>query len=231
MTEYNIYCDESCHLQHEKYDDHNRYMVIGGVYCPLHLKNDIFTRIKNIKHKHGIKNAEMKWVKVSKNKLSAYLELMDLFFDIHELNFRAVIIDKEQLNHTAFGQSHDTFYHKMYYTMLNYIVDNQDTYNIYLDIKDTKGSRKVSKLQDILRHHNNIKQCQQIRSHEVVLMELADILIGAISYINRYGKNGQSDAKITLTDYIINTSKQNLTSKSPHYEKKINVLLWQGQNA
>jgi len=30
MVEYNVYCDESCHLEH----DNSNVMVIGAVYCP-----------------------------------------------------------------------------------------------------------------------------------------------------------------------------------------------------
>lgn len=33
--EYNIYCDESCHLQH----DHNDIMVLGGILCKKTLCN------------------------------------------------------------------------------------------------------------------------------------------------------------------------------------------------
>ena len=35
---YNIYCDESCHLEH----DGEKVMLIGGVWCPSNKKDEIF---------------------------------------------------------------------------------------------------------------------------------------------------------------------------------------------
>ena len=46
---YNIYCDESCHLEH----DNESAMTIGGVWCPQNKKDEIFHRIREIKEEHG----------------------------------------------------------------------------------------------------------------------------------------------------------------------------------
>lgn len=47
---YNIYCDESCHLEH----DNEKAMVIGGVWCPRNKKDEIFRRIREIKAEHNL---------------------------------------------------------------------------------------------------------------------------------------------------------------------------------
>ena len=53
---YNIYCDESCHLEH----DGESAMTIGGIWCPQSKKNEIFHRIREIKEEHGLnKNFEI----------------------------------------------------------------------------------------------------------------------------------------------------------------------------
>ena len=44
MIEYNFYCDESCHLEH----DNSNVMVLGGVWCPKEKRREINERIKNI---------------------------------------------------------------------------------------------------------------------------------------------------------------------------------------
>ena len=65
MIEYNVYCDESCHLPHDNSD----LMVIGGISCPKEKVDYINKAIRDIK-KHGVfKFAEIKWTKVSKSKV------------------------------------------------------------------------------------------------------------------------------------------------------------------
>ena len=44
---YNIYCDESCHLEH----DNQNYMVLGGIICEKSEKKKIKREILNIKKK------------------------------------------------------------------------------------------------------------------------------------------------------------------------------------
>lgn len=41
---YNVYCDESCHLE----NDHQPAMVLGAVWCPLEKARDIAIRIREI---------------------------------------------------------------------------------------------------------------------------------------------------------------------------------------
>ena len=45
MVEYNIYCDESCHLPHDNSD----LMVIGGISCPKDKTDYINKAIREIK--------------------------------------------------------------------------------------------------------------------------------------------------------------------------------------
>src|SRR5687768_13665623 len=102
---FNIYCDESCHLE----NDHEGVMVLGSVWCPLFKVREISKRISEIKRKHALSSHfEMKWVKVSPSKEQLFLDVLDYFFDNDDLHFRAVIIpDKSKLSHDKFSQSHD----------------------------------------------------------------------------------------------------------------------------
>lgn len=38
----NIYCDESCHLEHDK----QKVMAIGGIACPNYAKFNVYKDIK-----------------------------------------------------------------------------------------------------------------------------------------------------------------------------------------
>ena len=132
-----IYCDESCHLE----NDGMKAMVLGALWCPADQRKLLSCKIKVLKAEHGFPaHFEIKWVKVSPGKLPFYQALVDLFFDEAMLNFRAVVMpDKQFLDHGRFAQNHDTFYYKLWYTLLNRLIDPERRYRVFLDMKDTQG--------------------------------------------------------------------------------------------
>lgn len=231
---YNIYCDESCHLE----NDHQKIMVLGAIKCEKSYKKQAVNDIRNIKEKYNMnKFCEVKWTKVSPDKFDMYLELVNYFFSNPNLSFRAVVVDKTKLKHELFNQTHDSFYYKVYYQLLcRIIVPNNENY-IYLDIKDTKGARKVRKLGEVLANGlydfnmECIKNVQNINSKESELLQLADILIGAISYLNRNEneKENYSQSKMNLIETIINSSGYNLRKSTFLSEEKFNLFFMELQ--
>lgn len=227
--DYNIYCDESCHLEH----DGQRYMILGGILCEKQNRKLIKKDILEIKRKNGVKeSAEIKWNKVSPSKLNYFKELVDYFFYNDMLRFRAIIIDKKQLQHEKFRQTHDEWYYKMYYQLLQNLAEPKANNYIYLDIKDTKSARKVEGVRNYLnlkmRYFDDepIKHIQSINSEESSIMQLADLLIGAIGYKNRkiYEESLASIAKTELMNYIIEKSGYSLNKSTFLSEKKFNLF-------
>ena len=225
---YNIYCDESCHLE----NDCQKAMVIGGVWCSAEKTKAIAKRLKEIKRQHGLSSDfEIKWTKVSPAKLDFYLHVTDYFFDDDDLHSRFIVIpDKSVLDHKKFMQSHNQWYYKMYFDMLKTILSPSESYRIYIDIKDTKGGCKVRKLQDVLSNslydfnRKVIEWIQLVRSHDVELMQLADFLIGSVSYINR--GLSSSEAKQTIVQRIRERSGYSLTRSTLYRENKFNIFIW-----
>ena len=226
---YNVYCDESCHLE----NDGQAAMVLGAVWCPLDVVADSNERLRKIKETHGLaRDMEIKWTKVSPGKVDAYLAWVNYFFDVAELHFRALIVpDKSKLNHAAVpGQDHDLFYYKMYFDMLKVILDPHAQYRVYLDIKDTHGVRKQQKLREVLCNNQYdfsrtiIDRVQQVRSHEVELLQLADLLIGAVSYVSR--SLASSPAKQQVVDLVKERSGYSLTCTTLLRETKFNLFRW-----
>lgn len=225
---YNVYCDESCHLEH----DHQQAMVLGAVWCPLEKAREISVRLREIKVSHGLKpEFELKWTKVSLSKVRYYLDVMDYFFDDDDLYFRALIVpDKTKLCHQAFGQSHDDWYYKMYFDMLKVLFNPHAQYRIYLDIKDTRSAGKVAKLHDVLCNNfydfsrTIIERVQNVRSHEIEMLQVADLLIGAVSYVNR-GLSG-NDGKEALVARMRERSRYCLTKTTLLREDKVNLFRW-----
>ncbi|MBF0464952.1 MAG: DUF3800 domain-containing protein [Nitrospirae bacterium] len=230
---YNIYCDESCHLEH----DQQKAMVLGAIWCKRDKASEISVRIREKKIEHGIsKDFEIKWTKVSPAKKAFYLGLVDYFFDDNDLHFRALIVpDKSKLDHLKHGQTHDEWYYKMYFDMLKVIISPEHTYRIYLDIKDTRGGKRVKKLHEVLSNNRYdfsktiIDFIQLVRSHEVEVLQLTDLLTGAISYLNR-GLSGNS-AKEAIIQRIKERSHYCLTKTTLLLENKVNLFRWNASEA
>jgi len=226
---FNIYCDESCHLE----NDRQKVMALGAVWCPLEKSREIAVRLRELKRKHGMSASfEVKWTKVSPAGKDFYLDLIDYFFDDDDLHFRALIVpDKTKLRHDAFlGQDHDTWYYKMYFDMLKAILRPNARYRIYLDIKDTRGAEKVAKLHDVLCNNmydfsrQVIERLQLVHSHEIEQLQMADLMIGAIGYLNR-GLQGNA-GKTALIERIQKRSGYSLTKTTLLREEKVNLFFW-----
>lgn len=210
-------------------------MVIGGVWCPLDKIKKITNDIYIIKEKFNIKKyAEIKWTKVSNCNINYHKELIKYFFECEDLHFRAVVVkDKSKLNHEKYSQTHDDWYYKIYFDMLKTIIDPCENYNIYLDIKDTNSSEKVVKLNEILCNNiydfnfEIIRRIQNVRSEECSILQLADLIIGAICYLNR-GLD-TSHAKIELIQMIKDLSGYSLNRTTLYRENKFNLLIWDGK--
>ncbi len=221
---YNLYCDESCHLP----NDGNPIMVLGGIWSPKDRVREINDDIRAIKRRYMI-GSEMKWVKISESRKNAYLELINYFFDIEDLHFRVLVVDnKIAIDHEKYHQTHDDWYYKMYFNMIKTILSPLDHYNIYLDIKDTKSKTKILKLQEVLSNNmydfsrQTITNIQVIRSHEVEIMQIVDILIGALAYISR-GLD-TVNAKMDIIELIKKRSGYSLIRNTPPREDKFNVF-------
>jgi hypothetical protein len=224
---FNVYCDESCHLE----KDRQSVMLLGAIWCPKSYVRKISAEIRELKSKHNARG-ELKWVKVSKARQRFYLELVDYFFLTPQLHFRCLVVDdKSKLNHDYFNLgSHDTFYYKMYYSMLKTILSPENSYHIYIDIKDTLSQNKVNKLREVLCNNvydftkQMIANIQHIRSHESELLQLADLLIGAVSYKNR--KLNENPAKVIIVNSIEKNIDQSLCLSTSLFKDKFNLFIF-----
>lgn len=224
---YNIYCDESCHLEHDK---NSNVMGLGSVWCLKDKVKDINNRIIDIKKRHNIqKTTELKWTKLSSSKLNAYVDLVNYFFDCSDLHFRGLIVlNKEKLNHNLYNDTHDNFYYKMYYYLLRNLLSKSNQYNVYLDIKDSKSATKLTRVKKYLENfnydftHDMFNNFQSIRSEEVQIMQLTDILLGALIYNKRDLKTSKS--KLEIINIIKQRTKNTELKQTWPSELKFNIF-------
>ncbi len=223
-----VYCDESCHLE----NDGMKAMVLGALWCPASHRKYLARKIKALKMAHGLPaEFEIKWVKVSPGKLPFYLQLLDIFFDEPLLHFRGLVVpNKQLLSHGNFSQTHDDFYYKLWYVLLNRLIDPEKHYRIFLDIKDTRGHQKATKLHEVLCNANYdfdrsiIESIELVQSHDVMLLQLADLLIGVLSYVHR--DLHESAAKQSLVTHVQRRSGLMLEQSSLLRAEKFNLLVW-----
>ena len=99
-------------------------------------------------------------------------------------------------------------------------------------MKDTRGQKKVEKLHEVLCNNHYdfnrelIKRVQQVRSEEVELIALADLLIGAMSYEHRGLTT--SEAKMKIIERIKSRSGYSLKNSTLYRENKFNIFIWKG---
>ena len=157
--------------------------------------------------------------------------VLNWFWNTQDLHFRCLIVpDKGKLNHESMGQTHDEWYYKMYFHLLNVIIDPHQRYNVYLDLKDTRGAAKVKKLHEVLSNaqydfsRSIIERIQLVQSHEVELLQLTDFLSGLIAYANR-GLSG-NETKLALIKRLRDYSNYTLTRTTLLRENKVNLFRW-----
>ena len=225
----NIYVDESGHTGNP--DGNN--MVLGAIWISLDQLSLFTDAIKTIKKKHNIpSHREIKWTKVSKAKLSYYKDLIDIFFDVEQVNYRAVVVDKSKIDLEAYAQTRDDFYYKMQYLLIRTIAAKRyGDIRIFIDYKDAWSGVKTAKLAEYLRNtgklHNKSLTAQPLRSHEVLGLQMSDLLTGAVMYANRLESARKSEAKKVLVRYIEEKASQKLTVSTSPSAEKINILIWE----
>ena len=198
---FNFYCDESTHLR----SDQQPYMILGYVSVDTDKIKKMKSDINTLKEKHNF-FSEIKWVNLSSSKKDFYLELIQYFFE-NDLSFNAIVIDKSECVDFDFHEFEE-FYYEMYLELLQNNIRPEEQYNIYLDIKDTLSSWKLSRLKRLLQEDKkSINNLQNIHSHESLFLQITDVLIGALNYDLR-GKT-----KVTAKSEIINLIKINLDSE------------------
>jgi len=230
-VEYNVYCDESCHLK----SNDSKYMLIGAIYCPKFKVKKINEYIEHLKKNYNLSDKiELKWNKVDKKTEKLYLDIITYFFNNDDLKFRVIVIDKTKLNHEKYNQTENDFYHKAYYEMLKYIIIPGNSYNIYPDIKDTNSYYYHQIMLEYLRlkmadtNKKTIKKVQPIRSYEAPILQINDILIGALSY--HYRGLSKNSIKLNIVNEINKLYQNDFDVSSYYNNTKFNIFIWRSRD-
>lgn len=222
---YNLYLDESCHIEHDRIP----VMCLAYTKVPLNAYEVLRNNFNSIKKKHK-SMFEIKWSKLSNSRLPLYMELVDFFFD-NPIDFRCILIKyKDRLRHEDFNQgSHDNFYYKMAYFLLR-PNPPQATYRVFLDVKDHHGKNRLKKINEVFNNHHMGQSpfihFQHIRSSDNPFFEMTDLFMGAISYKARVslGEFEPTITKMKFIQYLEKASGFLLDEGTPPWESKFNIF-------
>ena len=228
--EINIYCDESRHTS----DTSDRYLVIGALSCPREAKREIVHQIHRLQAKHSARS-EFGWSKVAPGKAAFFDELTKLFLAQPELRFRCLVTDRQQLKHDQFNDgAKELGFYKLYYQTLVHWLEPGNTYHIYLDWQQNACQARFADLHEILGRklsgRAKLACLEPVSSHELSLLQLTDLLIGAVGYA--WNQRSASKAKAAFCDSLArDMGKASLCFSSAWKtsDPKFNIFNWQGR--
>lgn len=224
--QYDVFCDES-RVTSSREDE---FMVIGGVSCPTDHKWGVVHKIDELRGFYGVQG-EFGWKTVCPSKLEFFQSLVSLFFSDDSLRFRCLVVSRES---TGFDGDEQRF-QLVYYQVFNHWLDRRDRYRVFLDRRiDAKD--RVSTLRrcliDTRQFGDAVQFVEEVESRENDMVQLADLLIGAVGYAwnERGAAPGASQAKLGLCQQIC--SRLGIRSLSHYstgpYEDKFNVFHFRG---
>lgn len=195
-----IYCDESRPELFVSRESRTGYSVIGSLWMPASFREKFKEDIRQLRTQHGTWG-EFKWKKVSPSRLSFYRSLIGYFFSQEELRFRAIVVDAAGLDLGRYhGSDAELGFYKFYYQLLTHWFQPGQAYRVFCDDKVNRDTQRLPVLQRVLQHSNSdsqVRSVQAVDSHQVVAVQLADILIGATQW-QFNGRGGTSCAKATV---------------------------------
>lgn len=222
---YNIYADEASISE-------ARYMLIGGLWSSWSIEPSIRSDLQAVREQYRLQ-AEMKWTKVSSTMLPAYRAFVDTFFGREQLSFRCIVIDTHILDYRRFhrGDKELGFY-KFYFQMISRNLTASDLYWLYTDERRNRRSSRLSTLKITVNRWwqkragvEPLRAIEPRHSHEDDMIQLTDVLLGAISYA--WNGRAGSEAKLALSTHIASRMGwPTLQWSTERFATKMNIWRW-----
>lgn len=174
----------------------HKYMTIGGISLSTARAREISRQIDAVRQSPPFKDS-LQWKSTNKRKLGKYIRLIDLFIALNReqmVDFHAVVFDTHQVDHRSYsdGDSETGFYKFVFQSMFSHVERYMEP-RILRCIhgrRDTKYDLNV--LTDALnnaaiKHHGCIHRpyfaVQHADVSQAPLLQLADVLIGAVTHV------------------------------------------------
>lgn len=206
---YDVYCDESRQdllVSPKSINQTAQYCCIGGLMVPTESRDGLKEKILKLKVKYCALG-EIKWSTVSPSKLPLYLDLIDLFFDTPDLFFRTIVIDATKIRNNTFNENdHELGYYKFYYLLLYHWFVCDSKYRVFTDQKTNRDKKRLQELMRIVNVkfalNSPLESIQAIDSKESLILQMQNIIMGAVGYKYNFQGKGCSSAKKQIVERI-----------------------------
>jgi hypothetical protein len=219
-------------------------MVLAGLTCARKRAPEINQELAYIRDGFRM-HAELKWSKVHRSKIAEYKAFIDYLFlliQTDRMRFHALVVDTHLVDHRAFnGGDTEMGFYKFYYQLLLHSFGGkylrgatEDRCDVFLDRRNTKYKLETLRgcLNGGMRKRYRVssdpfKTIEPRDSHDVDLLQIVDIVAGAIGY-QKNGLHllpGAKDAKVELARYIAEKAAlPNLSDGTP--AEKYTFTIW-----
>jgi len=224
---FEIYCDESRPDLFASKKPTAKYMVIGSLWLQADDRDEFKAAIHALRDKHRV-GGEFKWRKISPSRLEFYRDLLSWFVDMGDrLRFRCIAVEHDKVNLLHYhNNDQELGFYKFYYQMLHHWILDFNDYAVFCDWKENRDGRRLHVLRRCLDATNlssSVLNVQATRSSESVLIQLADVLIGAASArLNNILQPGS--AKADVVGLLERCLKQRIAATSKN-ARKFNVFV------
>ncbi len=225
---FDIYCDESRqeYFATPPSGSQERFVLIGGLWVITEKREELKDQIKHLRTAHDV-HGEFKWTRVSPSRLPFYLDVVNLFFSSDAMRFRCLVLPANQLDAIRFHDGdNELMFYKFYYQLLHHWILDFNTYRVFTDLRTNRVKQRLERLRQILDNSNyfaDVASVQALPSEQLDLLQLADLLIGAVGY--RFHGGVASSAKMAVAQAIEHRLGRPIqpTRKT---EEKFNVFRW-----
>lgn len=219
-----IYCDESRQdYFYSRDQSDNLFVLIGGLWIGAEKRQYYKDRIKGLRATHNVWG-EFKWNRVSTSRIQFYLDLVNLYFE-ESIRFRCLLLPVQQLHAIHFHEAdNELMFYKFYYQLLHHWLIDFNRYRIFLDLKTNRLQNRIRTLEKVLRNAHpasEILSVQALPSNQVDLLQLADLMIGAVGY--KFHGCTTSEAKLMVIERIEQNLGHRITPTSREV-KKFNIF-------
>lgn len=224
--DFEAYCDESNPEFFRSRPRGKNYVLIGGIWIRSEDRTNHKAAIKRIRERHNV-HGEFKWNRVSPSRVRFYTEIVEWFFSTDEIRFRTIILPVNKLNDKLHEYDNELAFYKFYYQMLHHWILDHNNYRIFVDTRTNRLHNRLQTLEQCLNYANltSTVNVQALPSDELDLIQVADVLIGAVGY-SFHGRMG-SNAKLHIVE-AIKEKVGGVIGPTRKTEEKFNVFLFHG---
>ena len=226
MADFHVFCDES-------YTE-DTYRVQGGIWADHAGMRVIRAELARVRNAHP-RTQEFKWNSVrGKRRRHAYHDFAQVFFNgpaAAFLSFKCLVVHRNNDPSSVLdSEGRNLGFYKAYHTLLKYRLEPGNRYRIRLD---RRTGPRVDPEAEVADHLNKsccgweppaeVLSCVGVESHTEDLVQMADLLCGAVGWAWNGRRSGPPAKVILAQDIAASLKWKELTRETAGSATKFNV--------